>query len=60
MMGRVYEIGRNFSNEGIDTMHNPEFTMMEVYWPYANYEDMMNLAEELIRNAAKAIGTLEI
>ncbi|WP_298777999.1 lysine--tRNA ligase [uncultured Fretibacterium sp.] len=60
MMGRVYEIGRNFRNEGIDTMHNPEFTMMEVYWPYANYEDMMNLAEELIRNAAKAIGTLEI
>ncbi len=55
MMGRVYEIGRNFRNEGIDTMHNPEFTMMEVYWPYANYEDMMKLAEELIRNAAKAI-----
>ena len=60
MMGRVYEIGRNFRNEGIDTMHNPEFTMMEVYWPYANYEDMMNLAEELIRNAARAIGTMEI
>ena len=55
MMGRVYEIGRNFRNEGIDTMHNPEFTMMEVYWPYANYEDMMRLAEELIRNAAQAI-----
>lgn len=60
MMGRVYEIGRNFRNEGIDTMHNPEFTMMEVYWPYSDYVDMMNLAEELIRNAAKAIGTLEI
>ncbi|MBQ7577621.1 MAG: lysine--tRNA ligase [Synergistaceae bacterium] len=60
MMGRVYEIGRNFRNEGIDTMHNPEFTMMEVYWPYANYVDMMNLAEELIRNAAKSIGTLNI
>ena len=60
MMGRVYEIGRNFRNEGIDTMHNPEFTAMEVYWPYCNYIDMMNLAEELIRNAAKAIGTLEI
>ena len=55
MMGRVYEIGRNFRNEGLDTMHNPEFTMMEVYWPYANYEDMMDLAEELIRNAARAI-----
>lgn len=57
MMGRVYEIGKNFRNEGIDTMHNPEFTMMEVYWPYANYVDMMHLAEELIRNAAKAIGS---
>ncbi|MBQ9896225.1 MAG: lysine--tRNA ligase [Synergistaceae bacterium] len=55
MMGRVYELGRNFRNEGIDTMHNPEFTMMEVYWPYADYQDMMNLAEELIRNAAKSI-----
>ena len=60
MMGRVYEIGRNFRNEGIDIMHNPEFTMMEVYWPYANYEDMMNLAEELIRNAAQAVGTMEV
>ncbi len=60
MMGRVYEIGRNFRNEGMDPMHNPEFTMMEVYWPYCNYVDMMNLAEELIRNAAKSIGTLEI
>lgn len=55
MMGRVYEIGRNFRNEGLDIMHNPEFTMMEVYWPYADYEDMMDLAEELIRDAARAI-----
>lgn len=60
MMGRVYEIGKNFRNEGIDTMHNPEFTMMEVYWAYADYEDMMNLAEELIRNAARAVGPLQI
>jgi lysyl-tRNA synthetase class 2 len=60
MMGRVYEIGKNFRNEGIDTMHNPEFTMLEVYWSYANYEDMMDLAEELIRNAAKAVGALQI
>ena len=60
MMGRVYEIGKNFRNEGIDTMHNPEFTMMEVYWAYADYEDMMNLAEELIRNAARAVGALRI
>ncbi len=56
MMGRVYELGRNFRNEGIDTMHNPEFTMMEVYWPYADYNDMMTLAEELIKNAAQSIG----
>jgi lysyl-tRNA synthetase class 2 len=60
MMGRVYEIGKNFRNEGIDTMHNPEFTMMEVYWAYSDYEDMMNLAEELIRNAARAVGKLQI
>ncbi len=60
MMGRVYEIGKNFRNEGIDTMHNPEFTMMEVYWAYADYEDMMNLTEELIRNAAKSVGAMQI
>ncbi|MDR1377151.1 MAG: lysine--tRNA ligase, partial [Synergistaceae bacterium] len=60
MMGRVYEICKNFRNEGIDTMHNPEFTMLEVYWAYANYEDMMDLAEELIRKAAGTIGTLKI
>ena len=60
MMGRVYEIGKNFRNEGIDTMHNPEFTMMEVYWAYADYRDMMDLAEELIRNAAKAVGDMNI
>jgi lysyl-tRNA synthetase class 2 len=60
MMGRVYEIGKNFRNEGIDTMHNPEFTMLEVYWAYADYEDMMTLAEELIRKAAEAVGTLKI
>lgn len=60
MMGRVYEMGKNFRNEGIDTMHNPEFTMMEVYWAYADYEDMMNLTEELIRNAALEVGALKI
>ncbi|NLL35979.1 MAG: lysine--tRNA ligase [Fretibacterium sp.] len=60
MMGRVYEIGKSFRNEGISTMHNPEFTMMEVYWAYADYEVMMDLAEELIRNAALAIGPLRI
>jgi len=60
MMNRVYEIGKNFRNEGIDTMHNPEFTMMEVYWAYADYEDMINLTEELICNAAEAVGALQI
>ncbi|MDR1742032.1 MAG: lysine--tRNA ligase [Synergistaceae bacterium] len=59
-MGRVYEIGKNFRNEGIDTMHNPEFTMMEVYWAYADYEDMMALTEELVRNAAASVGALKI
>jgi len=52
MFGRVYEMGKNFRNEGLDTMHNPEFTCMEVYWAYADYHDMMDLTEEIIRNAA--------
>ena len=45
---RVYEINRNFRNEGVSTRHNPEFTMLEVYQAYANYEDMMTLTEELV------------
>jgi lysyl-tRNA synthetase, class II len=57
---RVYEIGRNFRNEGIDRDHNPEFTMLEFYLAYGDYEDMMRLAERLIREAALAIrGTLK-
>jgi len=48
MLGRVYEIGQQFRNEGMDMKHNPEFTSLEVYWPYANYKDMMDLAEEII------------
>ncbi|PKN17927.1 MAG: lysine--tRNA ligase [Deltaproteobacteria bacterium HGW-Deltaproteobacteria-6] len=44
---RVYEINRSFRNEGIDTFHNPEFTMMEFYWSYATYEDLMTYTEEL-------------
>jgi lysyl-tRNA synthetase class 2 len=44
---RVYEIGRNFRNEGISTHHNPEFTMMEFYWAYATYEELITLTEEL-------------
>ena len=44
---RVYEINRNFRNEGISTFHNPEFTMMEFYWSYATYQDLMSFTEEL-------------
>jgi lysyl-tRNA synthetase, class II len=50
---KVYEINRNFRNEGISTRHNPEFTMMEVYAAYTRHEDMMRLCEELIRYAAE-------
>ena len=44
---RVYEINRNFRNEGISTQHNPEFTMLEFYQAYADYHDLMDLTEEL-------------
>jgi len=60
MLGRVYEIGKNFRNEGIDIMHNPEFTALEVYWAYADYEDIMNLTEELVVAAADAVGQRRI
>jgi lysyl-tRNA synthetase, class II len=50
---RVYEINRNFRNEGISTRHNPEFTMLEFYWAYADYRDLMNLTEELIGEVAE-------
>ena len=46
---RVYEINRNFRNEGLSTRHNPEFTMLEFYWGYATYVDLMDLTEELLR-----------
>jgi lysyl-tRNA synthetase, class II len=52
---RVYEIGRNFRNEGLDREHNPEFTMLEAYLAYGTYEDMMELAEALMREAALAV-----
>lgn len=52
---RVYEIGRVFRNEGMDTKHNPEFTMVELYEAYADYHDMMNLTEALLSSAAKDI-----
>lgn len=53
---RVYEIGKCFRNEGIDTKHNPEFTMLEAYQSYADYNDMADLIEELIRKSAEACG----
>jgi len=52
---RVYEIGRQFRNESIDLTHNPEFTSMEFYMAYADYEDLMNMAEELISGMVYAI-----
>ena len=57
---KVYEIGKDFRNEGMDRNHNPEFTMLEFYWAYADYEDCMNLVEGLIKYAAKNIGSLKI
>jgi lysyl-tRNA synthetase class 2 len=60
-LGRVFEIGRVFRNEGIDRDHNPEFTMLEFYEAYATYEDLMELTEQLISGLALAIhGTTTI
>ena len=58
---KVYEVGRIFRNEGMDTRHNPEFTTIELYQAYADYEDMMNLVEEMYTYVAqKVCGTLQI
>jgi lysyl-tRNA synthetase class 2 len=58
---RVYEINRNFRNEGVSTQHNPEFTMLEFYEAYADYNDLMDLTEDLLRGVAKEIrGTTKI
>ena len=58
---KVFEIGRNFRNEGISIKHNPEFTMMELYQAYANYEDIMALTEQMIEHiVVKVHGTTEI
>jgi lysyl-tRNA synthetase class 2 len=54
-MDKVYEINRSFRNEGVSTRHNPEFTMLEVYKAYANYEDMMRLAEGVIVQVAQEV-----
>ena len=52
---RVFEINRNFRNEGLSTRHNPEFTMIEFYQAYANYDDLMNLTEKLLVGIAKEV-----
>ncbi|MEW5894291.1 MAG: lysine--tRNA ligase [Candidatus Omnitrophota bacterium] len=58
---RVYEINRNFRNEGISTRHNPEFTMLEAYQAYGNYEDMMDLMEGMISSLVKELyGTYKV
>jgi len=54
-MHRVYEINRNFRNEGLSTQHNPEFTMLEFYWAYSNYEHLMDVTEELLVELAERI-----
>jgi lysyl-tRNA synthetase class 2 len=54
-MERVFEINRNFRNEGISTFHNPEFTMMEFYQAYATYEDLMTMTEEMITHIAREL-----
>ncbi|HBK47744.1 MAG TPA: lysine--tRNA ligase [Xanthomonadaceae bacterium] len=58
---RVYEINRNFRNEGVSTRHNPEFTMLELYEAYATYHEVMDLTENVIRDTAQAVlGTTEL
>jgi lysyl-tRNA synthetase class 2 len=52
-MERVFEINRNFRNEGISTQHNPEFTMLEFYWTYADYHDLMALTETMLAEVAR-------
>lgn len=54
-LDRVYEINRNFRNEGVSTQHNPEFTMLEFYQAYANYHDLMQLTEELVAYVAQEV-----
>lgn len=58
---RVYEINRNFRNEGISTQHNPEFTMIEFYWAYRTYEDLMNFTEKMLSDIAlKVTGSYKV
>ena len=57
---RVYEIAKDFRNEGMDRNHNPEFTMLEFYWAYADYEDNINLVEDMLRTVAQSIEKTQI
>ncbi len=58
---RVYEINRNFRNEGVSTRHNPEFTMLEFYQAYADYNDLMDITEDLLRQlATELLGTTQV
>ncbi len=52
---KVFELNRNFRNEGLSTRHNPEFTMLEFYWAYARYDDLMDLTEDLFRSIAHEV-----
>ncbi len=54
-LNKVYEIGKNFRNESVDTRHNPEFTSIELYQAYADYNDIMNLTEQIITEVAKKV-----
>ena len=58
---KVYEVNRNFRNEGLSTRHNPEFTMLEFYWAYADYNDLMDFTEAMVRDVVnKVLGTAQI
>jgi lysyl-tRNA synthetase, class II len=57
---KVYELGRQFRNEGVSTRHNPEFTMCEFYWAYARYTDLMDLTERMIGRIARAVTGSEV
>ncbi|EED36652.1 lysyl-tRNA synthetase [Luminiphilus syltensis NOR5-1B] len=52
---KVYEVNRNFRNEGLSTRHNPEFTMLEYYWAYADYRDAMDMTEQLLRELTQSV-----
>ncbi|RLA02683.1 MAG: lysine--tRNA ligase, partial [Gammaproteobacteria bacterium] len=52
---KVFEVNRNFRNEGLSTRHNPEFTMLEFYWAYADFNDLMDMTEEMLRSVADKV-----